>query len=596
MRSNVKCVWAGVLAVGLVAPAVRGSVVEEAEKSLKAQDYGTVVGLMQGELKSNPGNEEAYMLLARALEAQGKKDEAAKVWGTLKRIAKVEQRVDEARLGLLRTRGPQRPKGDAEGGDPFHVPIGPVDMEQLLISDSVQYRGIFPPEEEESRNFIVFAPTKAIAKKASELCEAYLAFLREKFLDGRAWARRVPILIYKNHQDYVSVGHNPDASAGVTAPDHLGRASYVALYMENDAGDDENHLIGTLPHELTHVVIVEFFGAQDTPRWLHEAIARRMEQNRKHYEEAAKTGRDVVAGEYYRFRDLFGAENYPDGFFRVWRFYEQSATIILYLLEQGPESMVAFLQALKDQQGHDEAAAAALGIPVEGAVEELERRWVEWMKERYVHDLGEDEKHEAVSAAPLQDDLSAVGDSELNTVAAIGKWNKIRTDTLDPFRSVGESRKEWTSDGGRLVYAPGPSGTASALGVRMDEEPPMALRFKVKWNGTPGRDAGFFGVGMLDHRGDDTGIQVLTPLDDRRPHLVTIVVADDIAMYVDGTCTGRAPALRSADINEDIDYPLAFVALSPVEVYDVESALIEKFEAATPPKPATENPEGESGG
>ena len=48
-----------------------------------------------------------------------------------------------------------------------------------------------------------------------------------------------------------------------------------------------------MPHEITHMVTHEFFGAQNLPRWLDEGMSRRSEQTRKHYEEASKTGRET---------------------------------------------------------------------------------------------------------------------------------------------------------------------------------------------------------------------------------------------------------------------------------------------------------------
>lgn len=568
--------------IALWATPAFGSVVDEARKSLEAGDFATVASLMEKEIDKNPGDEDAYELLARALEGLDKKDRAAEIWGELKRISSDEQRIAEARIGLLRTRGPQRPGKREDGADPFYVDVGVIDYDMLSAIDTVTYVEGLPPGVKETRNFVVFAPNDAIAKEISDLCEKYLQFLLDKFLDGRAWAHRIPIMFYKNHDDYVSAGGYDAGSAGGTVSDRFGRTDRVALYVLDESGRaTEDSIIGTLPHELTHVIINEYFGAQDTPLWLHEAFARRMEQNRKHYEEAAKTGRDAVSGEYYRFRDLFEAKQYPDGWFRVWRFYEQSATIVLYLLEQGPESTLAFIDALKQQKGHDEAVAAALGIPVEGAVEEFEKRWLDWIKERYVHDLSDDEKDEAVSAAAIETDVYGVGDSEIKTAEAIKQWTPISTDSLDKFKGIGKSLSEWKADEGRLVYEGASGEEASALGIRMDEEPPMVLRFKVRWNGTPGRETGYFGVGMLDHRGDDTGISVLTEIEDRRPHTVTCVVTDELAIYLDGQCMGRAPALRTEEIGEDIDYPLCLITYSPVQVFDMEAGLIETFVEAT---------------
>lgn len=562
----------------------RGNVLEEAQKALDSGDTATAISLMVKEIESNPGFEEAYVVLGHAYEAKDDKKNAEDIWGRLKKITRDEDRRMTARLGLLRTRGPYAPpkeKGASWDDDPFKVDVGRLDWRGLDQLDPKAYINGFPPFWKETKHFVVFANSQQVADFGADLSEKYMAFLMEKFLDGRAWAFRVPVLIYKDHNDYVSVGGNPASSGGVTFSNHLGKSTRVSLFLLGENNQiDRTNLEETLPHELTHVVVNEFFGAQEIPRWLHEALARRMEQTRNHYEEAAKTGRDVVAGEYYRFRDLFDATEYPDGFFRVWRFYEQSATIVLYLLEQGPESMLAFLQALKDQKGHDAAVAAALGIPEDGAVEELEKRWVEWMKQLYVQYLAAEENKDVLKAEALSGETLPGAIDELATSEKIGKWNPVSTDSLDTFKGVGDARKLWKSEGGRIKCEIKDRSTGSALGVRTNDEAPLVLRCKFRATElSAARSA--LGIAMLDHRGDDTGIQVLTPLDDRMEHQLVCVVTDTITLYVDGKRVGRAPAIRASELDEDIDFPLAFVAYSPVEIWDVETAMIEEFAART---------------
>ena len=576
MRNQMTVTAFGIISVfALTGPAV-GDVMEQAARASEEGDHRTAVRLMASEIEKNPGHEEAYELLAGAQEELGDKEAAAQTWATLKKITRVEARIAAARVGLLRTRGPVRPPIDRDrfadwDGDPFRVPVGRINFDEMGKIPADAYDGDTPAYVSRTKNFIIYAPNQITADTGAELSEKYLSFLLDRFLDGRAWARRVPVVIYETKDDYVSKGGWPAASAGVTRSDHLGRSDAVALYLMRDGAVYEHAIIGVLPHELTHVVINEFFGAQDTPRWLHEAIARRMEQDRRHYAMAARVGRDAVAGEYYRLRELFAAENYPDGYSKVIRFYEQSATIVLFLLEQGSESMVAFLQALKDGEGHDAAASAALGIPKEGAVEILEQRWVEWMKDRFVHDLSESDRGERFDVAPTEEVLFD-SSKELAALSRIINWSPIPTGTLDHFRSVGDSLRDWKSERDALVYNAGSGAAVSILGVRMNEEQPLVLTCKVRRAG--GRSgAVLFGFTMLDHRSDDTGAQVLVPLVDGRVHQLTCLIRDEIVLYLDGdTCTGRAPALRGDLLDEDIDYPLALVAHGPVEVSEIRAA------------------------
>jgi hypothetical protein len=427
--------------------------------------------------------------------------------------------------------------------------------------------------------------TEEAAEAGSKLCETYLKFLLERYLDNTGWALRIPILIFKDHSDYVSMGGNPDSSAGVTKSDMMGRPTQIAIYMLDDQGNlDPESLEGVLPHELTHMVVHEFFGAGRLPRWIDEGMARRMEQTRNDYEEAAKLGRDAVAGEYFRFRDLFELQNYPEGHFRNMRFYEQSATIVLFILEQGPEALMTFLQTLKDGGTYDEAISSVFNdIPVEHATEEFEKRWLEWMYERYAKNMSDADKGEEVEATAV-DTASVVplDFDEMATADKVTDWTTIPTDSIDRFKGIGDSRKDWRTEGDRLVCDIGDRKVGTALAVRMDEEPPMVLRFTARWRGTGGSSRGLLGVGMLDHRGDDTGIQVMVPLTDTRPIPITVVISEDIAVYRNGECTGRYPALRTDLLDEDIDYPLSIVAYSPVEVYDMKAGMIETFEPVTP--------------
>ncbi len=588
LKSSLGACLVGLLSLVAAIPA-QAEVVEEAQKLLDAGDAKSAAQMMTAEVEKNPGHEEAYVVLAQAYEKTGDNDKAAETWQLLKEITHVEERLDLARRGIIRARGPIEPPTDSSEwkDDPYKVDVGDVEWKELEKVGEARYQDKRPFYYEESRHFAVFAVTEEMAKTGAMLCEKYLSFLLDKYLDGKAWALRLPILIYKNHGDYVSMGGYPDFSAGVTYSDPiLGSPLHIALYMLDEDGNfDHDAVEGTLPHELTHMVVHEYFGAGDLGRWIDEGMARRMEQTRNHYEGAAKIGRDALAGEYYRFRDLFNMPDYPEGFFRAYRFYEQSASIVLYLLEQGPEALRTFLEALKNGEGYDAAVTAVFpDIPKENAVEEFEKRWVEWVERRYVQVLAKEDERNVIEASTLPDSPFAPRFDEIATADAIKTWTSISTDSLDKFHGLGESQKEWSAVDGRLVCQVEQSTLGSALAIRMNEEVPMVVKMKVRRHKFDGHNA-YFGITMLDHRLDDTGIQVLVPMNDDRVSSITCVVADDIAVYKDGVCTGRAPALQPESIDEDIDYPLAIVAYDPVEVWDVQAGMIDDFVAATP-KPA----------
>jgi tetratricopeptide (TPR) repeat protein len=571
-------------ATGWVARADQDTV-SEARRALAAKDHATAAALARDELKANPGHEEAYVVLAEAMEAQGKKEQAAEIWEQLKSITISTERLRKARHGLLRTRGPDVPihePGEAWDNDPYKVDIGKVDWDRLerdANGVTVQYEGKYPPVVKESPGFQVLACSERSAEVALHLCEKYTEFLLDKYFQaGQEWVLQLPIIIYKNHDDYVRVGGYPASSAGATLSDtQTGVPILIAMYMlDKDGKLDRDALEGTLPHEIVHMVIHEWFGGVDIPRWIDEGLARRMEQSRNHYEEAAKVGRDAAAGEYYRFRDLFAQKEYPQRGDRTWRFYEQSATIVLFLLEQfGPDAAVAFFEVLKSGGNHDEATAAALGIPEEGAVEEFERRWAEWARGIYVRFGDRLEDGEIAHATALDTEAFAGSFDEPGSAEKIERWSTIATDSMIPFKDIGGSHRDWSIVDGALRCKMKPQRIGSLIGIRTDDEVPLVLECKVRAPSASIDQPTLFGIAMLDHRADDTGIYVNVPLESRRPHDVRCVVTDEIALYVDGKCVGRAPALHGID--EDIDWPLAFVAHAPVEITDIRTGMIEEF-------------------
>ncbi|HEY3244041.1 MAG TPA: hypothetical protein VGM03_11900 [Phycisphaerae bacterium] len=604
----------------LAAGAARGLVLDEASAAFNRGDYDTTISLLAKEVDSNPGHEAAYRLLGRAYEQKKDLERARDVWTRLASITRAEPLKTEATRSLIRIREAERGgKVDKQvrfEEDPFHVPGikelieeygGYRDLDKI---DDDKYRPqiiagqemMVPPIVYETRHFTVYACNVKLSRLIGLLAEKYLDFLKRNILDDRAWAIRVPILVYKNHDDYVSVGHQPAGSGGVTYPDHLGRSEKVAIFQNatpeemvffyNASHPVQASIEDILPHELTHVMINELFGAQEflgarrIPKWLHEAFARQMEQNRDDYRATADLARDAVAGEYFRFRDLFAAWDYPSGG-RTGRFYEQSATIVLFVLEQGPAATRAFLTELADQHGHDAAVAAALGIPVQGAVDEFERRWVEWMNKRYAQDLERSaaEKERDKTADSLKSSALLPPIDELATAAKVKKWRTIELDkpigaNNRAFAGAGDSLDDWKIADDKLRCRALKKAGTSFLGIRMNEHTPLAVRCKVRWlaETEPGATAGWFGLGMLNSKNEDTGAQALFKLDSGRTRDVLCFVGDDIAVFVDGVCTGRSPAPTQDKNEADIDYPVALVSHSAVEVSDLEVVQIKPRE------------------
>ncbi len=594
---------ASLAVVLLVAQGAQATNYDQAREALQEGNCDAAIRLLTGVLDEHPGHTSARILLGQSYEKCQKWEEAESVWEDILAISRSDDLLGVARKSLIRLRRRNVEEQDialmrsgdfsarSDGRDPFDIPMPEVPWDEVGEVESTDYENGFPPFHFASQHFDVYATNEKLAEVIAEHSEIYLAFMSEHLFGNRAWPHRIPIKCYATFDDYVSVGGAPPGTGGVTSySPHLGTTFQVLFFhrteIEEEVGRRRKRDVpfkysveSVLPHELTHVMINEFFGGQKVPQWLHEAVAGRMELTRDHYLEAARLARAVVAGEHFRFRDLFEQEGYPSS--RIGLFYEQSAIIVLYLFEAGPEAMYAFFSELAQQKTHDEALSAALGIPVEGAVEEFERMWVEWMKRRYVMDLKPDpgEKVEIDLAEALEDNTFDPPVDEVGAFAAISDWRTVPTDSLSKhYCGVGATLEDWKVSGGSVHGHPPEDGFGGAyLGIRMYEKLPLAVRCTVRSDGE-----GWAGFALLNSSKNETGIEVLGRVEDGRSHELIALLSDELAIYVDGICTGRYPRPTQDRLDAAIDFPLALVAYSPLEITNLEVAHIDKFELAEP--------------
>lgn len=584
-----------------VAPALAATI-DQARSLMESGKAQEAVDLLTKEVSENPAYEAARILLAEALEKADKRDEAMTVWNEILDLSNNEDTLRNARMSLARLRREELDKAQvAETADrpkdPFLIDMPEVDWEGLeKVEDSKYKPPILPPPMNwevppfayETKHFTVYSANERLSKVIGERAEIYLDFMTKALFGGRSWAVRFPILVYTTVEDYNKHG-GPVGSGGVTYGHITGKTQAIVLFqLKPDFGGGGNRKGGrggrelwkygiesVLPHELTHAVINEFFSSRKVPQWLHEAVAGRFEQTRDHYGEAARLSRRVVAGEFFRLRDLFSQEGYPEG---IELFYEQSAAVVLYIFETGPEAMHAFLSELAAGNGHDAACAAVLGIPVEGAVEEFERRWVEWMRQRYTRDLAKSgDNPDALLADKSENAVFRPWVNELDTVDSISSWRDVELSSLDAFSGVGQSKKDWTTEGGFLRCNTKGSEGASLLGIRMNEMAPVAVTCDVKFTGSPGEGNNLFGFAQLDADGNDMRIEAIGPLPDNASHKVVCLWSDELVVYIDGVCTGRFPAWVPSGNAKDVDFPLALVAYGPMEVQNLRIAAIKNF-------------------
>lgn len=577
---------------------------DDARKMLDDGRYGEAVKWLQKETDENPAHKTARIWLAEAYEKSGKTEQAIETWQELMIIARGDETLRIARRALSRLRrieidrrGQKAQTTSRDREDPFRIPMPQVDWAGLEVVEDTDYLPPIlpapydfevPPFARETEHFRVYSTNERLSEVIGQRAEIYMEFMIDTLFGGRSWPVRFPIVVYPTYSDYVQHGA-PEGTGGVTMRHITGSTEFILLYQlkpQSAGGGGSRRRSGgrdiwkygiesVLPHELTHAVINEFFAGQPTPTWLHEAIAGRFEQTRDHYGEATRLARQVAAGEYFRVRDLFNQKGYPE---RISLFYEQSATLVLYLFETGPETMHAFLGELAAGNGHDAACAAALGIPVENAVEEFERRWVEWMKMLHANDSDlTNPAPDEPTAARSKNAVFQPWVNEMETVKGIERWRAIDLSSLAAFADIDNSKQYWTAEGRILRVKPTDEQGGSLLGVRINETPPLVIKCTIKCRATPGIKTHWFGFTQLDANRNDSVVQVRVPVRDISSHEMVAIWSDDLALYMDGTAVARYPATFVSGDAPDIDFPLAIIADGPFQLEDLRVAHIGTF-------------------
>lgn len=598
-----------------VAPSLRAATdFQKASLLVEQEKWSEALPLLEKEVDVNPGHEAAYVLLIQAYEKSHREKDAIAACGRLLQISRYEDHRNFARREKIRlvretTLKEEHAKlRDTDLEDPFHIDMPVIDDAQwarLKVVEDTNYirsdggQGI-PPFRWRTQHFDVYACNEELAQVCAERAELYLDFMSKRLFGGREWAFRVPISIYKDENDYISVGGAPQGSHGVTSADFFSRSSAVLIFqlIDIEEADGNKHtevykyaVESILPHELTHVMLNEFFGLE-TPQWLHEAVAGRMEQTRDQYLEAARLSRAVVAGEYFRLRDLFEQEGYPA---RVSQFYEQAAIVVLFIFEAGPDAMYTFFTELANhpiEERHDAACAALLGIPQKAAVDEFERQWVEWMTRRYAKDLEPDIGEAPTgSIAAIENSVFLPRISETDTVGMVQDWRSLDLADSSLFKGIGASGEDWSFAKGSITCKFDEPEGRSFLAIQVrDLLPPLIVECEVKWKGDPAAQQGWVGFNQVTADVLDTSAQVMGRLTDNGTHKLTCLLHDDLVLYLDGQCVGRDRARVLRKNERDIDYPLALVTNGPIEVVSMKVARVEKWSTQTVQLPPSNNP------
>ncbi|KAA1259045.1 hypothetical protein LF1_15710 [Rubripirellula obstinata] len=215
-----------------------------------------------------------------------------------------------------------------------------------------------------TQNFIVQAPTPALAKSVGESAERYRDDLATYWLGKRlpAWPTPCPIRV---------IAGPTLAAQGVTT---YNRAPVRDFQMEV-VGTPERILDSVLPHEVTHTILATHFG-RPLPRWADEGICTTVEHEAERSKHEAKLREFLSTRRGIAMNQLFLLTEYPND---VLPMYAQGYSVCRFLIAQkDARTFIAFLQDYMQHPSWTENIRKHYGYD---SLAELQDYWLAWVSE-----------------------------------------------------------------------------------------------------------------------------------------------------------------------------------------------------------------------
>ncbi len=199
----------------------------------------------------------------------------------------------------------------------------------------------------ESANFRVFHTNPTLAEKVVQVAEATRRDQTKRWtgsLPTAPWQPRCEVYLYPTAGQYAQMTGQPADSPGFST---MGMNDGQIISRRVNLRTDHDGLLGAvLPHEVTHVILADFFTEEQIPRWADEGMAVLTEpvaeQKRRAADLVEPLGRNLL----FPIETLMKMD-YPDN--RYWSlYYAQSVSLTRFLVDQGtPAQLVQFLQGAR---------------------------------------------------------------------------------------------------------------------------------------------------------------------------------------------------------------------------------------------------------
>lgn len=249
--------------------------------------------------------------------------------------------------------------------------LTPHEMDQLGRVDQKQY-------VETTEHFVIRSHNAKLARLLAERAEDALRRICGVLLGGQAWPHTVDIYVWADREQFQRHAEDaPDYSGGNFTIRYgpEGAVRRIDLTQRDDEGRFDAVMIDrVLPHELSHLVLHEFFGESHCPLFLDEGLAMLAEaepdDNR-----IVLAGTALAAGRHLPLPQLFLTTRSDLDDPAV--FYAQAVSFVEYLRDRmSREQFRRFLENIRSGSPVTDALQRALYVPPdEEFLSELARAW-----------------------------------------------------------------------------------------------------------------------------------------------------------------------------------------------------------------------------
>jgi tetratricopeptide (TPR) repeat protein len=225
----------------------------------------------------------------------------------------------------------------------------------------------------ETTNVRVFhRQQRELAEKVARLAEQTRVEMQRKWFDiDQTWNPRCDIYLHPNVDAYASftkVSRNLPGHSKIGIDRDRGTVTEREIHLRCD---DLNMMVGTLPHEATHVVLGGQFGDKPVPRWADEGMAVLTEPRQRIEMHLRNLPMHQQSRQLLHVRDLMRLDDYPDPQL-IGGFYAKSVSLVDFLSHKREPRV--FAQFVKEgmYKGYEGALKKYYGY---NSFDELENDW-----------------------------------------------------------------------------------------------------------------------------------------------------------------------------------------------------------------------------